>query len=65
MNLNYLYIYLVILILILICIMNIIYTEKINNITIVNNIYIFYHIYCNNQTIDIMKDTINKIICNN
>ena len=37
------------------------FNERFNEIEN-NNIYIFYHIYCNNYTLDVVKDQINKII---
>jgi len=62
MNYNMNYLYICLLFLIIIYIVNNINNDKMHNVDTVNNIYIFYHIYCNDQTMDIIRDTINKII---
>ena len=48
------------------------YFNKTENFISDSNIYIFYHIYCNQYTLEVIKDQINKIIfsglyerCNN
>lgn len=66
-NINYIIIIIIILFLIYFY-----YFNKTENFISNSNIYIFYHIYCNQYTLAVLKDQINKIIfsglyasCNN
>ena len=38
------------------------YGETFNNVVTEGNIYIFYHVFCNKYTLEVVKDQINKII---
>jgi len=50
----------IVIIIIFIIFFNYSLNEKFNEIT--TNIYVFYHIYCNQFTLDVIKDQITKII---